>query len=197
MSYDLKVYDQHYPFIECGYEKYMKRYMDSTSSILILLGEPGTGKTSFLKEMIRRYKLNAVVTYDEKLMESDEFYIDFTKDEDRDILIIEDADLLLTSRESDANKAMARLLNMSDGLVNLVRKKVIFTTNLNEINKVDDAILRPGRCFDVVNFRKLNQKEIQSVCHLHNLPMLDSKEATLSEVFNRDTRNFNKSKMGF
>jgi Ni2+-binding GTPase involved in maturation of urease and hydrogenase len=197
MRYDLKVYDQHYPFIECGYEQYMKRYMDATSSILILLGEPGTGKTSFLKEMIRRYKLNAVVTYDEKLMESDDFYIDFTKDEDRDILIIEDADLLLTSRESDANKAMARLLNMSDGLVNLVKKKVIFTTNLSEINKVDEAIIRPGRCFDVMNFRKLNQKEIQTVCHLHNLPMLEAKEATLSEVFNRDERHFQKSKMGF
>lgn len=197
LQYDLKIYDEHYPFIPGGAIRHMKDYMANKASILVLMGEPGTGKTSYLKSLIKDYHLNASVTYDDKIMGDDEFYVDFLKDEDRDVLIIEDADLLLTSRESDANKAMARILNLSDGLVNLISKKIIFTTNISDANRIDDALLRPGRCFDVVDFVKLNKEQHDKVCWLHDLPKLDKREVTLSEVFNRDERTFKRRKMGF
>lgn len=197
MEYTMTAHDEHYPYIRGGVNSYMDEYMNSKASILLLMGEPGTGKTSFLKEMIKRYRLNAMVTYEEKLMGNDEFYIDFLRNEDRDILIIEDADLLLTSRESDSNKAMARLLNLSDGLINVIKKKVVFSTNLADMTRIDDAIIRPGRCFDVLDFRKLEGAEINKVCELHKLPLMDVERANLSEIFNREERSFKKSKMGF
>lgn len=197
MSYDLKAYDEHYPFLPgCNLKKYMQDYYDSKASILVLMGEPGTGKTSWIKQFIKTYNMNAMVSYDEKIIEQDEFYVEFMKEDERDIMIIEDADLLLTSRESDANKAMSRLLNLSDGLVNVLSKKIIFTTNLADISKIDNALIRPGRCFDVVDFRKLYRGEHQIVSDIHGLPYLDKEEATLSEVFNQEDMTFKRGKFG-
>lgn len=190
-------HDAHYPFLPKPVMEYMQEYHDSKAPILVLLGEPGTGKTTFLKEYIRKYNLNAMVSYDEKIIEQDEFYVDFMRNDERDILIIEDADLLLTSRESDANKAMSRLLNLSNGLVNILSKKIIFTTNLSDIRRVDEALIRPGRCFDVVNFRKLSQAEHHKVSDVHNLPRLNAKTATLAEVFNQAEMTFKKERVGF
>jgi len=38
-------------------------------------------------------------------------------------------------------------------------RKVIFTTNLPNINDIDDALLRPGRCYAVKNLRSLEPGE--------------------------------------
>lgn len=180
------VNDVHYPFIKDGVDAYLDKYHNSKSAILLLTGEPGTGKTSFIRHYIHKYKLNSVVTYDETVMQSDTFYISFLTNDKKHVLIVEDADVLLSDRENSGNKIMSKFLNVSDGLVKNMNKKIIFSTNLTQLNKIDPAIIRKGRCYDIIEFRKLTLPEANVVCDRHGLPAFDTgSEFSLADVFNR------------
>lgn len=183
-----KLRPEFYPDLGDPY-RFMDDYLASDASVLLLAGPPGTGKTTLLRHMILERKLTAHVIYDEKLMERDQIFQDFLFDNDSDIMIIEDADTILSAREDDGNKLMSRFLSVSDGLIKLPNKKLVFTTNISDFTKVDQALLRPGRCYNVVHTRPLNLVEAQAVAKVANLPVpTEKKEYTLAELFNQGYR---------
>lgn len=197
LSHDYTVDDELYPYIPNGLTNFFERYRSHPASILILMGPPGTGKTSFIREYISRYNLSVSVTYDEALMAKDQFFIDYMVNPQQQLLVIEDADILLSSRESESNKTMSKLLNVSEGLIKLINKKIIFTTNLDKMSSFDPALLRPGRCYDVITFRKLNLQEANSIADKLKLERLTEKrEYSLAEVFNRGTLSTKTRKIG-
>lgn len=181
-----------YPWLDQPIELLWRDFMASTANVMLLIGPPGTGKTSFLRGGLRASNAAAWVTYDRAVQQSEELYTKFAEpergesaadddDDDDDeyglsgirfsrrpgarptsrdgrVLVLEDADTMLESRR-DGNELMRRLLGIADGLVSLPKRKVVFTTNLPSLSSVDDALLRPGRCFAVLNFRKLTAEE--------------------------------------
>jgi hypothetical protein len=192
------VKDSHYPFLKDGMNKFLENYHTSNSSILLLAGDPGSGKTSLIRHYISKYRLNSMVTYDESIMMRDDFYINFLTSSKKHVLIVEDADLLLSKRDNADNKIMSKFLNVSDGLVKGSNKKIIFSTNITQLNKIDPAIIRKGRCFDVVEFRKLTKNEANAVCRDHELSELSiDKEYNLTEIFNRNTLSAIPKAIGF
>jgi hypothetical protein len=198
LEFNYKVYDEYYPYIDGGLDAFFDRYQKSPASILLLMGDPGVGKTTFIKEYIKKFKLKTVVTYDEKVMTSDYFYIQYLIDNNKNLLVIEDADALLAPREGATNTSVSKLLNVSEGLVKLESKKVVFSTNIQKLRDIDEAIVRPGRCFDVVKFRALTAAEAAKACEVGGLPPLtDGKdEYTLAQLFNRERRSYVGTKMG-
>lgn len=171
-----------YPWLPKDIESYIDDYMNSDASVLILLGPPGTGKTTFIKNLIHRSGANAKITYDEKVMSDDSLFAGFIEGEEK-FLIMEDADTFLASRE-DGNTMMHRFLNVSDGLISAKDKKLVFSTNLPSVRDVDSALMRPGRCFDVVEFRPLKRDEAEVVAAELGLVLPDGSEFTLAEMFN-------------
>ena len=191
------VRNEYYPWLGTDVYKYFEDYMNSDASILILLGEPGTGKTSFIRNLITQNALSVTVTYDSTVMETDEFYMEFL-DGKNDLMVFEDAESLLLPRESE-NKIMSRLLNTSDGIISLPQKKIIFTANVTNENKIDQALMRTGRCFDVINFRPLKRDEAQKVAEIEGIELkYDCSEYTLSDIFSsrKNGKKFQK-KIGF
>jgi hypothetical protein len=73
---------------------------------------------------------------------------------------VEDADHLLMPR-SDGNDKLHRFLCVADGVVRALGRKIIFTTNLPNIGDIDEALVRPGRCFAVLRTRNLEVPEVQ------------------------------------
>jgi ATP-dependent 26S proteasome regulatory subunit len=47
----------------------------------------------------------------------------------------------------------------ADGVVRAQRRKILFTTNLPNVHDVDEALLRPGRCFATMHARSLTREE--------------------------------------
>jgi hypothetical protein len=190
--------DSFYPWLESGVENYLNQYTNSSAPILLMAGAPGTGKTSLLRHFMFRYQkmgYRAHITYDERILNGDQLFIDVITGNRPSILIVEDADVLLTSRESDANKMISRFLNVSDGLIPLHNKKIVFTTNLTDFQRIDSALTRPGRCFDFMHCRKLSASETSIATA--DIGVTDPGcESTLAEIFNQK-KNIDLPRIGF
>ena len=179
-------YPEFYPWLP---ENFMDEYMASTASILFLTGEPGTGKTSILRDLICSRGLNAAATYDENILSHDEMFLNFLTSEKMNLIIIEDADNILTPRASNKNNLISRFLNFSEGLAKFPNKKIIFTTNLHNFNNVDDALTRSGRCFGVKEARKLTYEEAVRAAEVASLPIpATEKKYTLADLLHQDQR---------
>ncbi len=161
---------------------YMDQYLNSNANVLILIGPPGTGKTTFIKNLIARANSGAMVAYDAEILSNDGFFASFIEGREG-ILVMEDADAFLSSRQ-EGNTMMHRFLNVSDGLVSASDKKIIFSTNLPNVNDIDEALMRPGRCFDVMQFRELTRDEAATLASKVDQSLPDGGRFTLADVFN-------------
>jgi SpoVK/Ycf46/Vps4 family AAA+-type ATPase len=125
---------------------------------------------------------NACVTYDEQVMNDDNLFQQFLES-DANTMIFEDSDNHIRPRQ-DGNSMMHKFLNVSDGIISSSDKKLIFSTNLPSSNNIDEALLRPGRCFDIMNFRALNRVEAEKVCKDIGRVLPDGNEFFLTNLFN-------------
>jgi hypothetical protein len=173
-----------YPWMTEDLFTYIDNYLDSSASVLILIGPPGTGKTSFIKNMIHRSEGDAKITYDEKVMNNDGLFAEFVESDTR-FMIMEDADTFMKSRADGNTSMMHRFLNVSDGLISAADKKLVFSTNLPSIKDIDAALMRPGRCYDVLHFRALTRAEALVVAKNLKIDLPDGQEFTLAELFNQ------------
>lgn len=188
--------DSLYPNVPEGLDSYVDRYLNSSASIMILIGEPGTGKTNFIRNILERIDKKVYLTYNDKVLESDYVFADFVANDYAGSFVIEDADNILEPR-SDGNGKMSKFLNVGDGLVKLRGKKIIFSTNLPSVSNIDEAIMRPGRCFDVLEFKRLTQTQAEKVCVEYNLNKVTGQNSyTIAEIFNQQKPVVKRS-MGF
>lgn len=147
-----------YPFVSGDLDAWVDKFIASDSNILILNGPMGTGKSSLIAHIINRGKMSAMTAFDDKVMKNDSLYTNFIS-WSQNLLVLEDADLLLLGRVDKDNDTMSKLLNVSEGIIDTRGKKIIFTANLGNVKDIDSALLRPGRCFDIVEFRELTMAE--------------------------------------
>lgn len=192
--------DEMYPFLKEPLTDYYDRYLESNANILLLIGPPGTGKTTFIRGLLAHSNSSAIVTYDAAILEKDYLFARFIEDE-TGVMVLEDSDNFLKAR-SDGNTMMHRFLNVGDGLVTTKGKKLIFSTNLPSIRDIDPALIRPGRCFDIVSFDSLKQKEAEALAKKIGVKLDGKRDSwTIAEVFNKQIeQSANKtvgSKMGF
>ncbi len=143
--------DEAYPMLGEPVQSFIDRYLDAPETVLVLQGPPGTGKTRLVRAVLAamsgRKGESAEVMYtgDRRALEKDEIFVEFITGS-HDAFVIEDADHMLMAR-SNGNIDLHRFLAVADGVVRAQGRKIIFTTNLPNIGDVDEALLRPGRCF--------------------------------------------------
>jgi hypothetical protein len=164
---DPALLDEAYPSLGQSVREFISAYLDAPECVLILLGPPGTGKTrlvrAVLAELSRRKGENAEVMYtaDRRALGTDEVFVDFITGT-HDVFVIEDTDNLLKARAS-GNDEMHRFLAIADGVARSQGRKIIFTTNLPNVTDIDEALVRPGRCYAVKTLRSLDLAEASAL----------------------------------
>jgi len=161
--------DGAYPEIKGGVRDFIARFLRSPETVLVLQGPPGTGKTRLIRailgEMSRRKtgaeEAVALYTGDMKAVACDEVFVKFITGF-HDAFIIEDADHLLKPR-ADGNDHLHRFLTVADGVVRSQGRKIIFSTNLPNVGDLDEALIRPGRCFARIHVRNLSAAEAKAL----------------------------------
>jgi hypothetical protein len=208
--FDDVVHPEAYPMLQMP--KFIYEYFESDSSLLILMGIPGTGKTRFIRHLIQHYghrkremgnegesadlarglgasgfeyhSPQVLYTTDEEAMGDEGLFISFRCGE-YDFMVLEDIDAHLVSRKS-GNKLMHKFLACSDGFL-ASKKKIILSTNLN-ITDMDPALVRTGRCYACVTLNKLNHADAKTLyARLTNKPYDGWKEGeayTVADVYN-------------
>jgi hypothetical protein len=136
---------------------------DEARRLLLWHGPPGTGKTSAVRALLhawRDWADGVVVTDPEALLTRGKYLrrVLLEQDDDRwQLVVLEDAEALL--RKDTGGKAMARLLNLADGLLGQGLRCLFLLTTNDPLGAVHPALLRPGRCLATVEFGALSAAE--------------------------------------
>ena len=158
-----RLYDEAYPYLNGGVQAFIERYLVAPETVLVLQGPPGTGKMRLIRAILgslaRRQGGHAAALYtgDNKTMESDQIFVKFITGWHQ-AFVVEDADHLLRPR-AEGNENLHRFLSIADGVIRSQGRKIIFSTNLPNVGDLDDALVRPGRCFAHITTRSLTPPE--------------------------------------
>jgi len=194
LRHDRLPVEEMYPFLEGEtLEDYYNNFMKSNASILLLIGPPGTGKTTFIRGLLQMTNSSAIVSYDANVLEKDYVFASFIEG-DKSVMVLEDADMFLKSRK-EGNTMMHKFLNVGDGLVTTRNKKLIFSTNLPSISDIDPALIRPGRCYDILHFGELNQEQAEKLAKRCGITIEGKKDKwSIADVFYNQNTNQTKVK---
>ena len=175
------------------------------TSLCLFHGDPGCGKTHYIRYLIAELcKENKKVIYfpNEHIhFLSDPSFLHFFKDHKKSIIVIEDAEEILTSRElSLSNRGISNLLNLTDGLMgDFLELKFVCTFN-TAINKIDKALLRKGRITTNYKFEKLNADKANKLLEKIGKDHKTTEAMTLAEIYNleqKDNSEKKERKIGF
>lgn len=194
---------QHYndDFVEV-YNRIDKAIDKKQSGLILLYGKPGTGKTTFIKSLISDHKDSNFIFVQNEFVHNllDPEFISFLLKQRNSILIIEDAEKVIKSREQvNQDSVVSTILQLTDGLFSdYLNIKVICTFNSN-LSKVDTALLRKGRMIAKYEFKALALDKTNAILKELNLEP-SKEELVVADIFNRNQKsysNIEKGKIGF
>ena len=92
--------------------------LNKNSGLILLYGKPGTGKTTFIKSLISKHQESNFIFIQNEFVNNllDPDFISFLLKQRNSILIIEDAEKVITSRENKEDSVVSTILQLTDGL---------------------------------------------------------------------------------
>ena len=169
-------------------QKMLEAFKDETKSGLYLIhGKPGTGKTSFLKEILNETDKQALFIPPSVAGElGNPNLISLLMDHPNSILIIEDAETVLMKRKADNSDAVSSLLNLTDGFPSDILNLNIICTFNTKIEDIDPALLRKGRLRAIREFKALDIEHSRKLADKIGSDVEVNREMTVAEVCNGD-----------
>ena len=165
------------------------------SGMILLHGEPGTGKTTYIKHLISRFKDKRFIFIQNDFVREllKPSFIAFLLQNKDAILIIEDAEKVVVARENSTDESVvSTLLQLTDGLFSdFLNIKIVCTFNTN-LDRIDKALLRKGRMIAKYNFTPLSSEKTAALAKKLGYEEVTG-SLTLADIFGYDKENFNKS----
>lgn len=175
-------------------EKIVENLNSNKSGLILFSGDPGTGKSTFIKYLTTKITRKVIYLSSgavEQLTNPD--FMSFIMRYRNSILLIEDAEKALRSREKQDNEAVSNILNITDGILgDCLNIAVIATFNIDKEN-IDSALVRRGRLMVEHHFSALAEENANRVLESMGSDRRASEPMTLAEIYNADD-NFHEEK---
>lgn len=165
------------------YNRLSKR---NDKGIVLLHGRPGTGKTSYLRYLIATVKKNIILLPpDMAAAITNPDLMNILIDNKNSILVIEDAENIVVSRDKNSKSPVSALLNIADGLLSdCLNIQVICSFN-TDISKIDGALLRKGRLIAKYEFRELSAAKANALSVKLGFNKEFTQPASLADIYNQ------------
>lgn len=159
---------------------------EQDKGLVLLHGLPGTGKSTYIRYLIHQLKKRVIfmpsrlaASMDAPSMMS--FLIDYRNS----ILIIEDAEELIRSREVSNDSGISCLLNLTDGVLGESLCIQVICTFNTKLKNIDSALLRKGRLIQAYEFGVLDVEKTKTLLVLLGENSDQAKQGmTLSDIYN-------------
>jgi hypothetical protein len=167
---------------------------EQTGGASVLRGEPGTGKTSFIRHLIARlhptHRFYYLPMNAESYLASPDL-VEFWVHQGRaapdlkKVVVLEDAEDLLMVRSADNRSKVSSLLNIADGLLGeFLQMHLICTVNC-AIDQLDPAIGRPGRLIAWREFKRLEHDQAHRLAAAKGLKLQQQSDYSLAEIYRK------------
>lgn len=177
-------------FVEV-YDKLIEFLSNDENGLVLFKGEAGTGKTSLLMHLtsiseILGKKIVFVPSAFASVLTNPSFLSFAVRSLNNTILILEDAEEALLTRNASNSSAVTNILNISDGILGKILKTKVIAT-VNKQDALDDALFRKGRLKLEYTFKPLEVGKANSLLKLRNSDKTVSRPTTLADVYNIDS----------
>lgn len=166
---------------------------ENDKGVVLLHGEPGTGKTTYIRYLISQVN-KEVIFLSAHLAEdlNSPNFMNFLINHKNSVLVIEDAERILTHRDYDQNSAVATLLNLSDGLLSDCLNIQLICSFNTDLSRIDTALLRKGRLIAKYDFKPLSVKKTNALARSLGLNSHFSESTKLTDIYNHADIAFEK-----
>lgn len=161
------------------------------SGLYLFHGTPGSGKSTYIRHLVHLLR-KKVVFFPPGLVPSLEapamtkFLIHHTDA----ILVMEDAEEMLVSRNQSPNAGLSMLLNLTDGLLGHSLGIQFIATFNTERHRIDTALLRNGRLRMMYEFKPLAVEKTRGLLAALGHPADNVQEPmTLADIYHHGTQN--------
>ena len=179
------------------FEKIHKKIINTLNTkngkgLVLLHGEPGTGKTHYLKHLASKIKDKKVLfipPYLADFITSPEM-TPFLIDNANSVLFIEDAERVITDRSENGSTGVSNILNITDGILSDILKiQIVATFNMDK-QKIDSALLRKGRLIAEHKFEALSVEDTNRLLDHLGITHTNTKRLTLTEIYNYNDTHY-------
>jgi len=161
-----------------------------TNGLYLFHGQPGTGKSTYIKFLIHQLKKKVIFISPKMAGELDNLNMTpFLLNNKNTVFVIEDAEELITSREDVRNSNLSMLLNLTDGLLGESLGIQIIATFNTDVKNIDKALLRKGRLSQIYEFKNLSLDRTNSLLQKLGYNIEVQHPLPVAEIFNFDKDN--------
>lgn len=159
--------------------------------VVILHGEPGTGKTSYIRHLISSVS-KKVIFLPPNLAHNitGPELINLLIENPESILIIEDAENIVVDRDKTGSSPVSAILNISDGLLSDCLQTQIICSFNTSLDNVDKALLRKGRLIAKYDFQPLAVEKANELSSNLGFQRRFIEPTTLTEIFNQREKSY-------
>lgn len=162
----------------------------NSQGLYLFHGLPGTGKSTYIKSLIHQQNKKVIFLSPNMAGNLDNIELtNFLLDNQNCVLVIEDAEELILSRDNHNNSKLSFLLNLTDGLLGESLGIQIIATFNTDLKNIDKALLRKGRLTAIYEFKPLSVDKTNFLLKKRGHEIEINQPMSLADIFNFEIDN--------